>query len=128
LSTTSVRWLLIALGGAAGSLMRYLVSGWVQRGFGPAFPWGTFVVNLTGCFAMGLLAGLFQHRFLAGSEIRLLLLVGLLGGYTTFSTFTLETLRLVQDGSLAAAAMNGMGSPLLALAGTWLGDLLARSI
>jgi CrcB protein len=126
----------IAAGGAGGAVARYLVSGWVQRArplaalgrWGPALPWGTFAVNLTGCFAMGLLAGLLQERFVVAPEARALLLIGVLGGYTTFSSFALETLRLAQDGSFLPAAANVLGSVVLCLAGVWAGDLAARLI
>jgi CrcB protein len=126
----------IALGGAGGSVARYLVSGWVQRArplaalgsWGPALPWGTFAVNLTGCFAMGILAGLLQQRFVVSPETRALVLIGVLGGYTTFSSFALETLRLAQDGSFLPAAANAVGSVVLCLAGVWSGDLVARLI
>jgi CrcB protein len=120
--------LLVAVGGAAGSVLRYAASDWVQRGLGAVLPWGTFVVNLSGCFVMGLLAGAFQQRFLVSPEVRVLVLVGVLGGYTTFSAFALETLRLAQGGDFAAAGLNALGSPLLALAGVWAGDQLSRLI
>lgn len=126
----------IGLGGACGSVARYLVSGWVQRArplaalgsWGPALPWGTFAVNLTGCFVMGLLAGLFQQRFVVLPETRALVLLGVLGGYTTFSSFALETLRLAQEGSFLPAAANALGSVALCLAGAWAGDLVSRLV
>jgi CrcB protein len=126
----------IAFGGACGSVARYVVSGWVQRArplaalgsWGPALPWGTFVVNVTGCFVMGILAGLFQERFVVQPEARALVLVGVLGGYTTFSSFALETLRLAQEGSFLPAAANALGSLTLCLAGVWAGDLVSRLV
>ena len=128
------RILAIAIGGAAGSVARYLVSGWVQRSpvllrfgtFGPALPWGTFLVNLTGCLLMGFLAGLFQERLVVHPDVRALVLIGILGGYTTFSSFAVETLRLVQQGSLPLAAANGVVGPILCLLGVWAGDALSR--
>lgn len=130
-----IHYLAIAAGGAMGAVLRYGVGGWVQdtrlaepgRWFGAALPWGTLVVNLSGCLLIGLLAGLMQRRLLVHPDLRALVLIGLLGGYTTFSTFALETLRLVQEGSLGAALANGLGSPLLGLVGVWLGDMLAGS-
>jgi fluoride exporter len=127
------RLLAIALGGAIGSMARYLISGWVQRSplllrwgmFGPTLPWGTFVVNLTGCLLMGFLAGLFQERLVVHPELRALVLIGILGGYTTFSSFALETLRLVQQGSFPQAALNGLAGPALCLLGVWAGDALS---
>jgi len=126
----------IALGGACGSVARYLVSGWVQRarplsalgGWGPALPWGTFAVNLTGCFAMGILAGLLQERFVVSPGARSLVLIGVLGGYTTFSAFAVETLRLAQEGSYLPAAANALGSVTLCLLGVWAGDLVSRLV
>jgi CrcB protein len=128
------RILAIAFGGAIGSIARYLLSGWVQRSplllrwgtFGPALPWGTFVVNLTGCLLMGFLAGLFQERFVVHPDVRSMILIGVLGGYTTFSSFALETLRLVQQGSFPLAAANGVAGPILCLLGVWAGDSLSR--
>jgi CrcB protein len=130
----SLRILAVALGGALGAVLRYLVSGWVERSsffaggrnLGGLFPWGTLVVNLSGCLALGLLAGLFQRKFLLAPDLRALLFLGLLGSYTTFSTFSLETLRLMEDGSWTLALLNGLGSPLLGLAGAWVGTVLAR--
>lgn len=130
------RILAIALGGAGGSVARYLVSGWVQRArplaalgsWGPALPWGTLFVNLTGCFAMGLLAGMLQQRLVVSQETRALVLIGVLGGYTTFSAFALETLRLAQEGSFLPAAANVVGSVALCLTGVWAGDLAAKLV
>ncbi len=122
-------WLWIALGGALGSVLRYALSGWVQGGrWGDlwGFPWGTLFVNLTGCLVLGFLAGLFQERFLVGPELRAMILIGLLGGYTTFSTFGVETFNLIKEGSFHLALLNGLGSPVLGILGAWLGDLLAH--
>jgi len=126
----------IAFGGAGGSVARYLVSGWVQRArplaslgsWGPGLPWGTFVVNVTGCFVMGVLAGLFQERMVVAPETRALFLIGVLGGYTTFSSFAVETLRLAQAGSFVPASANALGSVALCLAGVWAGDLVSKLI
>lgn len=126
----------IALGGACGSVARYLVSGWVQRAralsvlgrWGVALPWGTFVVNLTGCFAMGVLAGIFQERLVVSPGTRALVLIGILGGYTTFSSFAVETLRLAQEGSFVPAAANALGSVALCFVGVWAGDLVSRLV
>jgi CrcB protein len=123
-----------AFGGALGTVARYLVSGWVQRSpvllrwgtLGPSLPWGTFLVNLTGCLLMGVFAGLFQERMVVSPELRSFLLIGILGGYTTFSSFAFETLRLIQDGSFQLAAMNWLAGPTLCLVGVWAGDLLSR--
>lgn len=128
------RILAVAVGGSIGAVARYLLSGWVQRSpvllrlgvLGPALPWGTFVVNLTGCLLMGLLAGTFQERLVVSPEMRSFILIGILGGYTTFSSFALETLRLLQEGNLPLAALNGLAGPALCLAGVWAGDALSK--
>lgn len=125
------RLIWVAAGGALGSALRYLLGGWVQTarwvdrltGGWPVFPWGTLAVNLSGCLAIGLLAGLFEQR-LASPGLRLFLLVGVLGGFTTFSTFGLETQRLLEEGSLALAAANAG----LSLGGGLLGVLLGLAL
>jgi len=122
----------VALGGALGSGARWLLTGWVQRrasgASGPLalFPAGTLAVNLLGCFAVGLLATLFQERLAASAELRTFVLVGVLGGFTTFSAFGFETFALARAGNLALAAVNALGSVALGLAGVWLGVALAR--
>ncbi len=95
----------IACGGALGAVLRFLVGGWAQRlSWGVVFPWGTLAVNLVGSLAIGILWAVFE-RFLDASNLRLFLLVGLLGGFTTYSTFSMETLNLVRDGQLRLAAL-----------------------
>lgn len=115
------KWLLIALGGGLGSVMRYAVHGWVQRALGSAFPWGTFVVNMTACLAIGLLAGLFTGPQIMREEYRLGLIVGVLGGYSTFSTFGLETFHLANDREFALAAINVVVSCAVGLIAVWIG-------
>jgi CrcB protein len=90
------------------------------------FPAGTLAVNLIGCFAVGLLAALFEERLVAGVEWRAFVLIGVLGGFTTFSTFGFETVALVRAGSLLLAAANALGSVALGLVGVVLGLALAR--
>ena len=122
----------VALGGALGSAARWLLSGWVQRradaASGPIalFPAGTLAVNLVGCFAIGLLATLFQERLAASGELRTFVLVGVLGGFTTFSAFGFETVALARAGNLTLAAGNAAASVVLGVAGVWLGVALAR--
>lgn len=118
----SLDLILIGAGGAIGSVLRYLASGFVQRlDFWGSFPAGTLAVNLIGCTVLGLLAGLSDSRYLFGSGARLLVFIGVLGGFTTFSTFSYETLALIRAGEAAKAALNVSASLLLCLAGTWLG-------
>jgi fluoride exporter len=133
MSSTTTRLLAIAAGGAAGALLRYAVAGWVEtsrlaygRPAGVSFPWGTVAVNLSGCLLIGLFAGLFHRRLLEHPDLRAFVFIGVLGAYTTFSTFALETLTLLEEGSPGLAFANGFGSPALGVLGVWLGSLLAH--
>jgi CrcB protein len=120
-----VTLVLIAAGGAAGAVARYLVDSAVLDRFPGAFPLGILVVNLTGAFLLGLLAALVIERGLLPSELRSPLLVGFLGAYTTFSTLMLDSWRLVEDGLPGLGAANLAGSMVLGIvalgAGLWLG-------
>lgn len=120
-------YLWIALGGALGSCLRYLLGSTVQRAVGPGFPWGTTTVNVLGCVAFGLLAGLAEHRGALAGTGRVFLLVGVLGGFTTFSTFGFETFQLLRTGQLVAATLNVAGQVGLGIAGLWIGFLLTRA-
>ena len=113
----------VALGGALGSVARFAVSLGALRWLGTGFPWGTLLVNVAGSFAIGLLAALVaaDGRPLLGADARAFLLVGVLGGFTTFSSFSLETLELARVGALGAASLNVALSLVLCLAGAWLG-------
>ena len=121
-----VPWLVIFVGGGLGAMLRYGFGGLVQRAIGSFFPWGTFVVNASGCLAIGILATLLEERSLLGPSWRLFLLVGVLGGYTTFSSFGLETWRLVETGDWLRAAANAGGSVALGLGAVACGVALAR--
>ncbi|MEB2346855.1 MAG: fluoride efflux transporter CrcB [Deltaproteobacteria bacterium] len=123
-----MRWLWVFLGGGIGSVLRYLVGGWVQGAAGTAFPWGTFVVNASGCFAIGVLATWLTERSAPAPELGTFLLVGVLGGYTTFSSFGIETFRLLEAAAWLHAAGNALGSMAAGLAGVTAGVLLARSV
>ena len=116
-------YLWVALGGALGSVARYAVSLGTLRWLGGAFPWGTLIVNVAGSFAIGLLAALVSAdgRPALGGDARAFVMVGILGGFTTFSSFSLETLNLARGGELGAAAANVGLSLVLCLAGVWLG-------
>ena len=118
--------LLVALGGALGSVLRYKIDGWVQAGAGGAFPWGILVVNVTGCFVAGLLMTVLLERTSVSDEVRTGLLVGVLGGYTTFSTFSLQSLDLADAGLWGYVAVNVLASVAGALLAVWLGQQLAR--
>lgn len=117
-----VKLLWIAAGGAAGSVMRYLVAGGVQRWAGGTFPWGTLAVNVSGCFLIGLLAQHFLVHTLIREEYRMAVLVGVLGGYTTFSTYAWESLALGGDGQYARLLGNVVLSNVLGLASAWAGQ------
>ena len=118
--------LLVALGGALGSVLRYKIDGWVQVGAGGAFPWGILVVNVTGAFVAGLLMTVLLERTSVSDEVRTGLLVGVLGGYTTFSTFSLQSLDLANAGLWGYVVLNVLASVTGALLAVWLGQQLAR--
>ncbi|HVW21906.1 MAG TPA: fluoride efflux transporter CrcB [Opitutaceae bacterium] len=125
-------YLLIALGGALGSVLRFFINGLITPHVGDTDAWvATLVINLTGSFLIGLIFGLTEPgtgRIFASSEIRLFLMTGVCGGYTTFSSFSLQTLNLVRDGYVARAAANVSSSVLFCLVGVWLGHALATLI
>jgi CrcB protein len=120
--------LAIAGGGALGALARFLVSNGVYRLLGRDFPWGTLSVNLLGSFAMGLLFVLLLERSLAPPELRAAILVGFLGSFTTFSTFSLETLTLVEQGEMLPALLNIAISVVFCIAACWAGIVAARAL
>jgi fluoride exporter len=117
----------IAVGGALGSLARYLLAGAVHRVVSPYFPYGTFVVNVVGCLAFGLIFGIFEQRFTPGPTMRAFLLVGVLGGFTTFSSFTFETFQLLRDGEMLLAGVNAVGQVIIGLVAFWVGTVLIRA-
>jgi CrcB protein len=118
--------LLIGLAGFIGTLSRYWLSGVVARRYGETFPMGTLVVNLVGCFLVGLLFYLLQERFLVNQTVRTVIFIGFLGGFTTFSSFGLQTFTLLQDGEFGLAALNILGANLVGLVLVWAGYTLAR--
>lgn len=120
--------LFIACGGALGAVCRYLVGNVVSRLFMSGLPWGTFIINLSGSFAMGVLMTLIVERELLPAAWRLVLCVGFLGGFTTFSSFSYEALMLLVEGRLLAALGYAGGSVLLGMLAAGLGVLCARSI
>ncbi len=119
--------LYVALGGAVGSAARYLVGAWVASRLGPDFPWGTFVVNVSGSFLIGGVLVLVEGGALPVGA-RYFLAIGTLGGYTTFSTFGYETLQLVIARSLGAALFNALGQLVICLIAVYLGVVLFRGI
>jgi fluoride exporter len=122
--------LTIALGGAIGSVMRYWFSGLIARVWGETFPWGTIIVNITGCFIIGLIFTVTgtEGRLLVGPTWRNFLMIGVCGGYTTFSSFSLQTLNLANDGQWLRAGANVLISVVLCLIAVWLGHMFAMQI
>jgi CrcB protein len=123
-----VTLILVGAGGFFGAIARYLVDGWVSRLTGGGLPWGTLVVNVSGSFALGLLFALTVDRGALPAEIRAPLMIGFIGAYTTFSTWMLESWRLVETGDLAAAVANLAGSVGLGLVAVVLGLAVGRIV
>ena len=121
-----LRILLIGLAGLVGTLCRYWLSGVVARRYGETFPAGTLVVNVAGCLLIGFLFYVFQERYVVGQTARTVVLVGFLGGFTTFSSYGLQTFTLLQDGEFAYAALNVVASNLLGILFVWGGYALAK--
>ena len=118
----------IAVFGALGCLTRYFLSGWVYKAVGGTFPSGTLVVNIFGAFCIGLIMEFSMRSTLISPTLRIGLTIGFLGGLTTFSTFSYETFRLLEDGELLIAFSNVLVSVAVCLVFTWLGILAARSL
>jgi CrcB protein len=121
-----MKYVLIVAGGGAGSLARYLASTAITTRFGARFPLGTMVVNITGCFLIGLLMTMFTEHFPPETNWRPLLVIGFLGGYTTFSSFEWETYSAIRGGGAWIGLANVVGSVTLGYVAVWLGALLAR--
>jgi CrcB protein len=119
--------LLVALGGAVGSIARYLMASGLQTATGWNFPIGTVLVNILGCFLIGILYVLLVARPDPKHELRALLIVGVMGGFTTFSSFSLETVTLAMNGNYGGATLNVVVSVAACLVGTALGIALART-
>ncbi len=120
-------YLWVAVGGAVGSVLRFGISEWMALRWGGGFPWGTLAVNVVGSFVIGALAALAAPaglRYLSETSGRAFLMVGLCGGFTTFSSFSLQTLAMTQQGHFLAAGLNVIGSVGLCLAAVWIGFFL----
>lgn len=120
--------LLIGLAGLVGTIGRYALSGVVARRFGETFPAGTMLVNIVGCFLAGLLFYLLQERNLVGPTARTVVMIGFLGGFTTFSSFGLQTFTLLRDGEFWFASLNIIGSNMLGLLMVWAGYTVAKLV
>ena len=121
-----MKYLLIVLFGGAGSLARYLAGTAVTARYGSRFPWGTLAVNVTGSFLIGLIMTLLTEKVAVSPNWRFALVVGFLGGYTTFSSFEWETYAAIREGGFWIGALNVIGSVILGYAAVWLGSALAR--
>jgi CrcB protein len=123
-----VNLILIAIGGALGAVSRFVVDGLVASRMGGAFPWGTLVVNLTGSFVLGLLFALTAERHILPVELRLPVMVGFIGAYTTFSTYMLDSWHLIETGAYVAALANLGGSVALGLVAVFAGLSVGRTL
>ena len=123
-------YLLIALGGALGSVARFALSGLVAHHIGETFPWGTLIVNVSGSFLIGFFSTLTgpDGRWLVSGEGRLFFMTGICGGYTTFSSFSLQTLSLARDGEWLQAGGNILASVVACLVAVWLGHIAAAAL
>ena len=119
--------LLVAIGGAIGASTRYLLGGWIQSQAGSPFPWGTFIINISGSLLIGIVFGFAERGFLSANA-RLLLATGILGGYTTFSTFSFETMSLLISGGKGMALLNTVGQTVVGLLAVYTGFFLIRLI
>ena len=119
-------YLLVFVGGGLGASLRHLVNLTCARGLGTAFPWGTFIINISGSLVMGLIAGYLAFKGEASQPWRLFLMTGILGGYTTFSAFSLDAALLYQRGEIGSALFYVLGSVVLSIAGLFAGLALVR--
>jgi CrcB protein len=119
--------LAVALAGALGALARWGIGAWFGHRW-PTFPWGTMVINVSGSFILGVLFAVLVERNIGSTTLRVALMTGLMGAYTTFSTFSLETFRLFEDGSVGPALANISLSVVLGLLAVWLGITVGRAL
>ncbi|MBI3967160.1 MAG: fluoride efflux transporter CrcB [Chloroflexi bacterium] len=118
----------VGLGGGIGAIARYALGVWIVSRVGAAFPWHTLLINVTGSLAIGLVVAVLTERVVADPAWRLLLVVGFLGGYTTFSSYTFEALSLIESGHWPAALWYALGSNGLGLAAALLGQIIGRAV
>jgi CrcB protein len=126
--TVMVNLFIIGIGGFLGAISRYGVALWIGQRWGRTFPLGTFLINISGSFLIGLLMSLLTERFMVNPQWRLLLIVGFLGAYTTFSTFEYETGALIKDGEWMIAMLNALLSVSVGFIALKLGEVIAKSI
>lgn len=118
--------LLVFIGGGFGAVFRYLLASWIYKVVGSDFPYGTLVVNISGCFIIGIFMTMAEDRFLISPFIRIFVAVGIIGGFTTFSTFNFETFELLREGAVALALLNVGASVVLGLSAVWIGSVIGR--
>ena len=123
-----MRALWVGVAGFLGAVSRYWLDGWVSRLTGGGFPWGTFVVNITGCFLIGVLTTVLTERLLPHPNVRAAVTIGFIGAYTTFSTFAYESLRQIQDGAIGMAVANVAASVVVGIAAAWAGVVVGRAV
>ncbi|HEY8409984.1 MAG TPA: fluoride efflux transporter CrcB [Pyrinomonadaceae bacterium] len=123
-----LKTILVALAGMLGTLLRYWLSGFVARQYGETFPWGTMAVNLIGCFLAGAVFYLTQERFLVSPVLRTIILIGFLGGFTTFSSYGLQTFTLLRDGEFGLALLNIGASNVFGLFMVWTGYVACKAL
>lgn len=123
-----MNYLLIAVAGAMGALTRYVLGGYISNNTNTAFPLGTMIINLSGSLVLGFVATAGFERFVSNPSLRTALTIGFLGAYTTFSTLSLETFKLIESGSHGLAFLNAFGSMILGLLAVWIGVVLARFV
>ena len=123
-----MKYLAISLGGILGANARYLITGWAAQKFGTGFPYGTFIINISGALILGFFVAFVQDRAFIHTHYRLFFATGFCGAYTTFSTFTYETLRLFQDGSVLLGMANIAASLLVGMLGVFMGFAIGRMI
>jgi len=121
MKATAETWLLVAVAGGVGSLLRYTLGGWLARSTGGVFPWETLCINVAGCLAIGSLAALVDRGALLSPATRMALMAGLLGGFTTFSSFALETFRLAEDAQWLRAGFYVLATNTIGLLAVWAG-------
>ncbi len=123
-----MKWLLLLLGGGLGAMLRFALAVWIHERVGVHFPWGTLAVNVAGCFGIGVVATLADEHTLVSPALRLFLVTGLLGGFTTFSAFGMETWQLIEDGHALTAMGNAMANVVAGLAAVIAGVAITRGV
>jgi len=122
------KWIYLIIGSIAGGISRYILAGAVYEKLGTSFPYGTLVINLSGCFLIGFFSAIVDEKFFLGPNSRILLMTGFCGAYTTFSTYMLETGNLVKDGEVSKAFLNIMVSTVIGFGAYWIGNVVGDII